>query len=417
LNQEAFFASLTITSKGLFPKAAKPEVIGGAVHSRREFLSSLSGASAGIFFVGCGVVDSALATAQSCAMGKRRQVTIGGQRVLTIDVHTHVLVSEALDLLKTYKETESIRDQFASSRGPGYDLHIVDARLERMDREGIDVQVVGINPFWYWAERDLASQIVQIQNEAIAKLCASHPDRFVGLASVALQFPELAADQLEQGMKKLDMRGCLIGGSVNGEELSAPKFYPFWERAEQLQAFVFIHPQRFPEAESRLQGNGFLSNVIGQPLETTVTLSHLIFEGTLDRFPNLKICAAHGGGFLPSYSGRMDACLIAFPSACKPVKKEPSEYLKQLYFDSIVVTGEGLRHLVATAGVSQVLLGTDFPTDWNSKGVDHILGTSSLSDADKKAILGGNAAKLLRIDPQSGSRSIHGTKDQREAGK
>jgi len=109
-------------------------------------------------------------------------------------VHTHVLVPEALDLVKAYKETESIRNQFASARGPGYDVHIVDARLERMDREGIDVQVVGINPFWYWAERDLASQIVQIQNEAIAKLCASHPDRFVGLASVSLQFPELAAD-------------------------------------------------------------------------------------------------------------------------------------------------------------------------------------------------------------------------------
>jgi aminocarboxymuconate-semialdehyde decarboxylase len=374
------------------------------VYSRREFLNNFSGASAGILFAGCSVMDSALEGAQSGPTGKRRQVTISGQRVLTIDVHTHVLVPEALDLVKAYKETESIRNQFASTRGPGYDVHVIDARVARMDSEGIDVQVVGINPFWYWAERDLASQIVQVQNEAIAKLCASHPDRFIGLASVALQFPDLAAEQLEQGMKKLDMRGCLIGGSVNAEELSAPKFYPFWEKAEELQAFVFIHPQGFPEAQSRLQGNGFLTNVIGQPLETTVALSHLIFEGTLDRFPNLKICAAHGGGYLPSYSGRMDACLIAFPATCKPVKKEPSEYLKQLYFDSIVVTGEGLRHLVATAGVSQVLLGTDFPTEWNSKGVDHILGTASLSDADKKAILSGNAAKLLRINPLPGSR-------------
>jgi len=370
------------------------------VHSRREFLHKLSGASAGIFFVGCNFVDSALAAAQSVAAGKRRQVIIAGERVMTIDVHSHVLVAEALDLVKPYKETQSIRDQFASARGPGYDVRLVDARLQRMDREGLDVQVLGINPFWYWAERGLASQIVQVQNDAIAKMCASHPDRFVGLASVALQFPELAADQLEQGMKKQDMRGCLIGCSVNGEELSSPKFYPFWERAEQLQAFVFIHPQGFPDAQNRLQGNGYLTNVIGQPLETTVALSHLIFEGTLDRFPGLKICAAHAGGFLPSYSGRMDACLIAFPDFCKPVKKDPSEYMKQLYFDSIIVTGEGLRHLVATAGVGQVVLGTDFPTAWNSKGVDHVLNTQSLSDADKKAILGGNAAKLLRINPR-----------------
>lgn len=370
------------------------------MHSRREFLNRLSGASAGIFFVGCNFADSALEAAQTVAPSKRRQVTLGGQRVLTIDVHSHVLVSEALDLVKTYKETESIRAQFASARGPGYDVRLADARLERMDREGLDIQVLGINPFWYWAERGLASHIVEVQNDAIAKMCATHPDRFVGLASVALQFPELAADQLEQGMKNQNMRGCLISGSVNGEELSSPKFYPFWERAEQLQAFVFIHPQGFPEAQKRLQGNGYLTNVIGQPLETTVALSHLIFEGTLDRFPKLKICAAHAGGFLPSYSGRMDACLIAFPGNCKPVKKEPSEYLKQLYFDSIIVTGEGLRHLVATAGVGQILLGTDFPTAWNSKGVDHILDTQSLSDADKKAILGGNAAQLLRINPQ-----------------
>jgi aminocarboxymuconate-semialdehyde decarboxylase len=387
------------------------------VYSRRRFLSHITGASAGILFASCGVDGSALGAAQTAVTGKRRQVTIAGQRVLTVDVHTHVLVSEALDLVKAYKETESIRNQSASTRGPGYDLHLVDARLDRMDREGIDVQVVGINPFWYWADRALASQIVQVQNEAMTKLCASHPDRFVGLASVALQFPELAADQLEQGMKQQNMRGCLIGGSVNSDELSHPKFYPFWERAEQLQAFVFIHPQRFPEGESRFQGNGFLSNVVGQPLETTVALSHLIFEGTLDRFPNLKICAAHGGGYLPSYSGRMDACLIAFPDTCKPVKKKPSEYLKQLYFDSIVVTGEGLRHLVAAAGVSQVLLGTDFPTDWNSNGVDHVLNTSSLSDAAKIAILGGNAAKLLRIDSQPGGRSIHAVKDQPKMGR
>src|SRR3979490_2701362 len=188
-----------MTNKGLFPKTVRLDEKGGAVYSRREFLNSFSGASAGILFAGCGGVESALAAAQS-GVGKRRQVTIGGQRVLTVDVHTHVLVPEALDLVKTYKETESIRNQFASTRGTGYDLHIVDARLERMDREGIDVQVVGINPFWYWAEQDLASQIVKIQNEAIAKLCASPPDRFVGLASVALQFPELAAEQLEQSM-------------------------------------------------------------------------------------------------------------------------------------------------------------------------------------------------------------------------
>ena len=370
------------------------------MHSRREFLRDLSSASAGILFGSCGLVNSALGAMQSGRAANRREVMIGGQPALTVDLHTHVLVPQAWEVVKAYAERQGIENQLASATGQNYNVHNVNYRLARMDKEGIDVQVVGVNPYWYWAERAVARDIVQVQNEQIAKLCAAHPDRFIGLATVALQHPDLAAEQLEEGMKNLGMRGCLIAGSVQGEELSDPKFHPFWAKAEQLGALVFMHPQGFPDARRRLQGNGWLTNVIGQPLETTVALSHLIFEGTLDRFPGLKLCAAHAGGFLPSYSGRSDACLTAFPGNCKPVKKNPSEYLQQIYFDSLVFTGEGLRHLVATAGVSQIVLGTDFPTQWNPRGVDHILETPGLSDDDRRAILGGNAAKLLRIDLQ-----------------
>ena len=368
--------------------------------SRREFLRSASGASAGILFGSCGLVKSALGAAQSAPAGRRREVVVGGRRVLTVDVHNHVIVPDGFRLVRDNAEARAIQNQFASATGPNYDVHGVDARLARMDREGIDVQAVSANPYWYWAERPLARDLMQIHNEQIAKLCAAHPNRFVGLAAVALQHPDLAAEQLEEGVKKLGMRGCAIGASVNGEDLSSPKFHPFWAKAEELGTLVFIHPQGFPEARRRLEGNGWLTNVIGQPLETTVALSHLIFEGTLDRFPGLKICAAHAGGFLPSYIGRSDACLTAQPESCKPVQKKPSEYLKQLYFDSLVFNNEGLRHLVAVAGSSQVVLGTDFPTQWNPRGVDHILGTPELSDADRRAILGGTAAKLLRIDWQ-----------------
>ena len=134
-------------------------------------------------------------------------------------------------------------------------------------------------------------------------------------------------------------------------------------------------------------------------METTIALSHLIFEGTLDRFPGLKICAAHAGGFLPSYIGRSDACSQWVAGRCKPVKKHPSEYLKQLYFDSMVFTAEGLRHLVAEAGASQIVLGTDFPYGWTTRVVDHILDTPMLTNAQREAILGGNAQKLLGIRP------------------
>ena len=142
--------------------------------------------------------------------------------------------------------------------------------------------------------------------------------------------------------------------------------------------------------------------MIGNPLETTIALSHLIFEGTLDRFPGLKICAAHGGGYLPSYAGRSDAGCPTRPDRCPggtygPIKKKPTEYLKQMYFDTMVFTPEGVRHLAAEAGPGQLMVGTDFPYPWTTTAVDHILTTPGLSDADKVAMLGGTAMKLLGI--------------------
>jgi aminocarboxymuconate-semialdehyde decarboxylase len=186
---------------------------------------------------------------------------------------------------------------------------------------------------------------------------------------------------------------------VNGEELSSSRFDPFWAKAEQLDALIFIHPQGIPELQRRFQGNGYLTNVIGNPLETTIALSHLIFDGTLDRFPGLKICAAHGGGYLPSYAARSDHGCSTSPADCngKPLKKNPSEYLRQLYFDSLVFTPEALRHLAAECGAGQIVLGTDWPFPWTTTAVDHILNTPGFSIAERRAMLGGTAARLLGI--------------------
>ena len=275
-----------------------------------------------------------------------------------------------------------------------------------MDEQGIDTEVLTINPWWYSAERELARRIIETQNQGLAALCKARPDRFVALATVALQHPDLAAEQLDIAFKDLGMRGASLGASVNGEELASPKFDPFWKKAEELNALIFIHPQGVPQLASRLQGNGFLSNVIGNPLETTIALSHLIFEGTLDKFPALRICGAHGGGFMPSYQGRFDQGCIAFPQNCnKTLKKKPSEYMKQLYFDSMVFTSEGLRHLVAEYGSGQIVMGTDYPFPWTTTSVDHILKTPGLTDADKTAILGGNLVRLLGIPPVDVPRS------------
>jgi aminocarboxymuconate-semialdehyde decarboxylase len=347
----------------------------------------------GIAFVRCGLQsatpDHAPAPAGQAA-SRRREVVVSGRRVKTIDVHAHCAVPEAMALLGlTVSPASLLMAQPA-------------ARLRAMDEQGIDVEALSINAYWYGASRDVARELVRIQNEKLAEACAANPDRFVAFASVALQYPDLAAEQLEDGMKRYGLRGAAIGGSVNGLELADPRFHPFWARAEQLGALIFIHPQATgapTELASRLGGNGVLTNTIGNPLETTIALSHLIFEGTLDRFPGLKICSAHGGGYLPSYAARSDAILTTFPERCTgTLKKKPTAYLRQLYFDSLVFTPEALRHLVAETGPDRIVMGTDYPFPWTSTAVDHILDTPTLTDAQRIAILGETAATLLGID-------------------
>jgi aminocarboxymuconate-semialdehyde decarboxylase len=351
----------------------------------------LSGALAGIAFVGCGMTAGAASSAGgggAPAAGRRREVVVNGRRVKTVDVHAHCIVPEAAALINHPLEA------------PGLLWSNVGDRIAAMDAQGIDVEALSINPYWYGAERDAAAELIRVQNGKLTEFCASHPDRFVGFATVALQHPELAAEQLEHAVKRLGFRGVGTAGSVNDEELANPKFHPFWRKAEELGVLVFMHPlgTRALERTGRLEGSGLLGNTIGNPLETTIALSHLIFEGTLDRFPGLKICAAHGGGYLPSYAARSDAVCTTFPNRVGTLpKKKPTEYLKQLYVDSIIFTPEGLRHLVAETGPGQVLMGTDYPFPWTSTSVDHILSTPGLSDDDKIAILGGTAQKLLGI--------------------
>jgi len=353
--------------------------------NRREMLCRAAGALTGSVFIGCGLLSPALAQTPQ----RRREVVVNGKRVRTVDVHAHCQVPEANALMGLKVQQPS--------------LVISPERIKAMDEQGIDIEALSINPiFWYKAEPDLAGQVVKLQNEKLAETCAAQPDRFVGLASVALQHPDLAAEQLEDAVKQLGLRGALIGGSVNGEELSDPKFHPFWTKAEQLGALIFIHPQGTAElsASGRLKGNGVLENVIGNRLETTIALSHLIFEGTLDAYPGLKICAAHAGGYLPSYVARSDQGCVTFPQRCtKTLKKRPSEYLKQLYYDSLIFTPEGLRHLIAEVGASQIVLGTDYPFPWTNTAVDHILNTPGLSDDERVAMLGETAEKLLSIKP------------------
>jgi aminocarboxymuconate-semialdehyde decarboxylase len=352
--------------------------------TRRDFFKTAAGVAAGMYAFGRG--DAAALQAPPA----RRQVMIGGRRVRVVDIHSHATVPEVDPVIQG---TEWAKQGGGRPLGPD--------RIALIDKQGIDIQVLSINGFWWWEvkDRNLADRIVRAQNEGLSTFVAQHPDRFVAMASTSLQFPDLAVQQLEDGVKRLGLRAAAIGGHVNGEDLSLPKFDPFWAKAAELGVVVFMHPGGAENIikEGTLRGRGDLGNIIGNPLETTYFLTRLIFDGVFDRHPNLKVGAAHAGGYLPSYVMRTDvACDVRNNANCAN-KKKPREYLRsQILVDTMVFSDEGLRHLVNELGVSQIVYGTDNPLNWPVT-VDLVLNASWLSNADKEAILGGNLIKLLRI--------------------
>jgi aminocarboxymuconate-semialdehyde decarboxylase len=363
--------------------------------TRRNFLKAGTAALAtGMVFCGCGLPRSARAQAPA---RQKLPVAVNGKRVKTIDVHAHCHFREAGALLGE----EGTRLQISPINGAAETYIDLGQRLAAMDAQAVDMEILSINPFWYNRERDLAGKIVKLQNEKLAEFCAANSERFAAFASLTLQAPDLAVQELEIAVKKQGLKGAAIGGSVNGIDFSDSRFHPVWAKAEELGVPLFIHPRGMPELNRRLSGNGWLDNTIGNPLDTTIALSHLIFEGTFDRFPGLKVIAAHGGGYLPSYADRSDHACMVGPAGCNPdfkLKKKPSEYLKQIYFDSLVFTPEAIRHLAAQVGASQIVLGSDHPYPWQLNPVDHIFASISLSDEEKADILGRTAAKLFNLE-------------------
>jgi aminocarboxymuconate-semialdehyde decarboxylase len=359
--------------------------------TRRKFLG-MAAAAAGIAFCGCGLPGRAHAQTGNAA---RLPVTLGGRRIKTIDVHSHCLIPEAAALMGA-----DAAHLIAPIRGASDITIVLDQRLKAMDAMAIDMEVISINPFWYRQDRDTAEKICTIQNEKLAELCASKPDRFAAFASLTMQDPALAAQQLETAVKKQGLKGAAIGDRVAGDEFSNPRFGPVWAKAEELNAVLFIHPQGVPELNDRWKGNGWLANTIGNPLSTTIALEHLIFDGTLDRYPRLTFLAAHGGGYLPSYAPRMDRTCYVGLAGCDAnvvLRKAPTAYLKQIHYDALVFTPEALRHLIAEVGASQIMLGTDCPYPWEVHPVDRIMQAPGLTQKGQAAILGGNAERLFGL--------------------
>jgi predicted TIM-barrel fold metal-dependent hydrolase len=324
----------------------------------------------------------------------------------TVDVHAHLAVPAANDLLvgSAGFAAELAAEQAAHSPASlaanqaqlvrlGPQLTDVAIRLAAMDAQGIDVQVVAPMPMHhYWAGRELATELTRIKNEAIAEHCAAAPDRLLGIGTVPMQHPDLAVAALTRAVSELGFRGITVSTNVDGYELADPRHDPVWARAEELGAVVMIHPWGCSLGE-RLASN-YLGNTVGQPVETTIALSHLIFSGTLDRFPDLRLCASHGGGYLPTYIGRSDHAWRERADA-RGCVNPPSSYLRRIWCDSLVYTAPALEFLVATVGADKVVLGTDYPFDMGVTDPLERLDATSLPDETREAIRSANAWTLL----------------------
>ena len=326
----------------------------------------------------------------------------------TIDVHAHLLLPEVEEAVAGHPGLAEARALDARRNGPAAlavngpmvgarvpKLTDAAVRLKAMDAQGVDIQLVSPSPshYHYWAEPQLAEKVCRLANEGTAAHCAKAPDRLHGLGLVPLQHPDLAVGLLDHALGQ-GLRGVEISSHAPGHELSDPAYEPFWSRAEETGALVFLHP--FGCSLDERLDQWYLSNTVGQPTENAVALSHLIFSGVPDRHPGLKLIAAHGGGYLPTHIGRSDHAWRARPDA-RGCEREPGSYLKQLYFDSLVHDPQVLRELLRAVGPERVLLGSDFPFDMGTDDPLGALCAADLPDTDFHSVRGGNAAALLDL--------------------
>jgi aminocarboxymuconate-semialdehyde decarboxylase len=328
----------------------------------------------------------------------------------TVDVHAHLLIPEvegavaALPGLAEATALDARRNGAASLAVSGPMVRSivpkatdVSLRLAAMDAQGVDIQLVSPSPshYHYWADEETAEKVYRLANEATAAHCAQAPDRLRGLGIVPLQHPEQAVRALSHALDQ-GLSGVEISSHAPGRELSDPAYEPLWALAEATGAILFLHP--FGCTLDERLDRWYLSNVVGQPTENAVALSHLIFSGVLDRHPGLKIVAAHGGGYLPTHIGRSDHAWSARSDAGAGCAHPPSSYLGRIWFDSLVHDPHVLRELVRAAGADRVLLGSDFPFDMGTEDPVGALRAARLPDPDFHAVRGGNAVALLRKD-------------------
>jgi aminocarboxymuconate-semialdehyde decarboxylase len=327
-----------------------------------------------------------------------------------IDIHAHVMSMDAQELTRPHFTRD--KDPFFHFSSAATDasnkrlmaeitpkLSVAEVRLRDMDRMGVDVQAISVAPpqYFYWTEPDLGVRLARLQNDNLAGMVRAHPDRFVGLGTLPLQDVDASLAELDRMAGDLGFTGIEICTSVNGSDLDHPRFEPLFRRAEELDVLIVMHPNGFSHGE-RL-ADYYLINTVGMPLDSTVSVARLIFGGVLERHPDLKIVVVHGGGYLPFYPARFDHAYRMREDCREHITRPPSTYLAQLHFDTMVFDPDDLALLIARYGADHVLLGSDYPYDMGDPDpVALVSGLDRLDDKERALVMGGNAARLLKLD-------------------
>mgnify|MGYP001159624319 FL=1 len=330
-------------------------------------------------------------------------------KLKTIDIHAHLWIDDAQEIAATYiKDIVIPLERFTSDATKtanikhynerSHYLKNIELRIRDMDDNGIDIQSVIPVPkqSYYWIPIEPAKEALRAINEGIAAAVKTAPDRFVGFGAIPMQDVEAAVAEMEYCVKVLGFKGIQLLTNINGEEISIPKYDPIWAKAQELDTLIFLHPDGFTHGD-RLTEH-YLINVLGNPLDTTIAVHHLIFKGVLERYPRLRILLAHGGGYIAAYPGRIDHAWSARADANSNLPNPPTSYLKKMYFDTAVYTPHQLRFLVDFYGANHVVMGTDYPFDMAEfRPVEHVIETDGLSEEQIAAIISGNAHRLLKL--------------------
>ena len=340
--------------------------------------------------------------------GHRRTVKRDAKHV-TVDIHCHVHVPECdamVDGKWTIDQMPMIHFASDLTRKLNVEQNQVlmprltdpELRISEMDACGVDIQAISPSPFHYtyWADPELGRDVARVANDRVGEMGAKYPDRFAPMCTVPLQNCDMAIAELERCHKEHGMRGVEIGTNVEGKELTRAGLEKFFAKVEELDMLIFMHPIGTTEG-SRMKDHYF-TNLIGHPLESSLAIGHLVFDGYLDKFPGLKVCIAHGGGYLPGYWGHFDHPYLTREDVHGSLPNPPSHYLKKLFFDTVVFTEMQLRHLIEAWGADHILMGTDYPYDMAEEDpVGHVDSVQGLSVEDKAKVWGGNAVRLMNL--------------------